>query len=203
MNQQDLVLMPYAFSARTSVRKIDDGWAITTPTPVVLQLDPNTQEIWRDNERLLTIGEGRFLLPVGSHQVRVSHRGLRPFQTDILETRLLSITGDLLSEKGSPRSVEFRYRSENRCIVTLVKEPFALFIDGQETGFTALKGNGRYGLILPPGEHTALVVAQSNVSYGVDLTSFWSSSLIVVFGIISGGVLLLFYGFVRIRYRSH
>ena len=202
MNQQDLVLMPYAFSARTSVRKIDDGWAITTPTPVVLQLDPKTQEIWRDNERLLTIGEGRFLLPVGSYQVRVSHRGLRPFQTDILETRLLSITGDLLSEKDSPRSVEFRYRSENRCIVTLVKEPFALFIDGQETGFTALKGNGRYGLILPPGEHTALVVAQSNVSYGVDLTSFWSSSLIVVFGIISGGVLLLFYGFVRIRYRS-
>jgi hypothetical protein len=155
-----------------------------------------------NDRRILTIGGGRFILPVGTHRVSVPPKSLKPFQTDILETRILSITGDLLSEKNSPRSVELRYRSATRCIVTLVKEPFALFIDGHEKSFTALKGNGRYGLLLPPGEHTVLVVAQSNVSYGVDITSFWSSSLIVFFGIVSGGVLLLFYGYIRIRFRA-
>jgi uncharacterized protein YdaL len=201
MNPQDLVLLPYAYSARTKVKKVNDGWEISTPTPVVLQLASKTQEIWQDDKRVLTIGEGKFLLPIGSYHVRVPPPSLRPFQTDILETRILSITGDLLSEKSSKRSVEFQYRSENRCIVTLVKEPFALFVDGHETEFKALKGNGRYALMLPPGEHGVLIVAQSNVSYGVVLASFWSSSLLVVFGILSGGLLLLFYIFIRIRYR--
>lgn len=202
MNQQDLALLPYAYSARTSVKRGDGEWEIATPTTVVLQFDPKTQEVLVNDRRILTIGGGRFILPVGTHRVSVPPKSLKPFQTDILETRILSITGDLLSEKNSPRSVELRYRSATRCIVTLVKEPFALFIDGHEKSFTALKGNGRYGLLLPPGEHTVLVVAQSNVSYGVDITSFWSSSLIVFFGIVSGGVLLLFYGYIRIRFRA-
>jgi len=184
------------------LRRIQDGWEVVTPVPIVLQLASGTMEILRNGERQLSIGDGKFLLPTGSYRVTLVPEGVRPFQVDILETRILSITGDLLSEKSSQRSVEFRYRSENRCIVTLTKEPFAVFVDGTETAFRALKGDGRFALMLPPGEHTILVVAQSSVSYGVDLTSFWSSSLIVVFGVLAGGILIVFYLIVRIRYRS-
>jgi len=202
INPQDLAHIPYAYSSRTAIKKVDEGWTIVTPTPVVLQLSPETREITLNKKRIFTIGNGRFLLPIGSYYIQTVPRSFTPFQSDILKTRIRSITGDLLSEESSQRSVKFRYRSQNRCIVTLVKEPFALFIDGQETRFKALKGNGRYSLILPNGEHEVLLVAQSGMSYGVDITSLWSSSIIVIFGIISGGMLILFYGFVRVRHRS-
>lgn len=200
INPQDLSLLPYAYSAGTEIKKVDNRWIINAPTPVVLQLDPEVKEIKKNGRQVLSIGEGKFLLPRGSYQVTIPQRSLKPFQTDILKTRILSITGELLSEKSSQRSVEFKYRSENRCIVTFPREPFAVFLDNQETHFKALKGNGRYALILPSGEHHVLVVAQSDVSYGVDITSLWSSSLIVLFGIAAGGLLIIFYGFVRIKY---
>ena len=202
VNPQDLVLLTSAYASQVRLGRIQDGWEVVTPVPIVLQLASGTMEILRNGERQLSIGDGKFLLPTGSYRVTLVPEGVRPFQVDILETRILSITGDLLSEKSSQRSVEFRYRSENRCIVTLTKEPFAVFVDGTETAFRALKGDGRFALMLPPGEHTILVVAQSSVSYGVDLTSFWSSSLIVVFGVLAGGILIVFYLIVRIRYRS-
>jgi hypothetical protein len=41
-------------------------------------------------------------------------------------------------------------------------------------------------------------VLETTVSYGVDITSFWSSWLIVGFGMISGTALLTFYTMVRI-----
>lgn len=202
VNPQDLSLLPYAYAARTSVRKVEDGWEVNTATPIVLQLAAATQEIWRGDERMVSIGDGKFLLPIGSYRVREVPSGVSPFQPDILETRILSITGELLSARSSQRSVELRYRSDTRCIVTLTKEPYALFVDGRESSFKALKGDGRYALVLPPGEHTVLIVAQSTVSYGVDFTSFWSSSIIVMFGLVSGGLLLILYLVVRMRYRS-
>lgn len=202
MNAQDISYLANAYSARSNVLKAGNGWTIDTPTTLVLQLSSDINEIWRNDKPVLSIGDGRFLLPVGSYHIRVSPESIKAFEPDILKTRLLSITGDLLSLKSSQRSVTFKYKSDSRCIVTLVKKPYALFIDGHETDFTPLEGNGRFALMLPPGKHEAVIVAQSTVSYNVDITSFWSSSIIVLFGIVAGGLLLIFYISVRIRQRS-
>jgi uncharacterized protein YdaL len=202
INQQDLAFMPSAYAARTRLTRVEDGWAIDTPTPIVLQLAADVQDIWLDNQRVQTIGGGRFLLPVGAYTVLEVEPTLQALQPGVPESHLLSITGDLLSERSSQRSVNFGYRSENRCIVTLAREPFALFIDGRETAFEALKGNGREALILPPGEHSVLLVTQSTVSYGVDITSFWSSYVIAIFGALSVGLLAALYLLVRLRPRA-
>lgn len=201
INQQDLTFLPSAYAARTRVTRVGDGWAIETPTPIVLQLASDAREVVRDGQRARTIGGGRFLLPEGSYTVTEVQPTLTGMQASVPESHLLSITGDLLSQKSSQRSVTFSYRSSNRCVVTLAREPFALFIDGHETPFEALKGNGCEALILPPGEHTALIVTQSTVSYGVDITSLWSSSLIAVFGVVSVGLLAALYLIVRLRPR--
>ena len=199
INQQDLPFLPSAYAARTRVKRVEDGWAIDTPTPIVLQLATDTQEIWRDNQRVRTVGRGRFLLPAGSYTVLEVEPTLQALQPGVPDSHLLSITGDLLFQKSSQRSVTFGYRSANRCIATLARQPFALFVDGRETAFTALKGAGREALILPPGEHTVLLVTQSGVSYGVDITSFWSSYVIAIFGALAVGLLVSLYLIVRVR----
>jgi uncharacterized protein YdaL len=202
INQQDLTFMPSAYAARTRISRVENGWAIDTPTPIVLQLAADIQNIWLDNQRVQTIGGGRFLLPVGAYTVLEIEPTLQALQPGVPESHLLSITGDLLFEKSSQRSVNFGYRSENRCLVTLARQPFALFIDGRDTTFEALKGNGRDALLLPPGEHSVLLVTQSTVSYGVDITSFWSSYLIAIFGVLSVGLLGALYLLVRLRPRA-
>lgn len=199
VNQQDLPFLPSAYAARSKVKRVEDGWAIDTPTPIVLQLASDAQEIWRDNQRVRTIGRGRFLLPAGSYTVLEVEPTLQALQPGVPDSHLLSITGDLLFQKSSQRSVTFGYRSENRCIATLARQPFALFIDGHETAFAALEGSGRDALILPPGEHTVLLVTQSGVSYGVNITSFWSSYVIVIFGALAVGLLVSLYLIVRVR----
>ncbi len=74
-----------------------------------------------------------------------------------------------------------------------------MIIDGKPYAPKVLKGNEHYGVILPSGEHKVLVVLESQIAYSVDLTSLWSSSIIVFFGLISGGMLIAFYVMVRIR----
>ena len=202
INQQDLALLPAAYAARTKVTRLEEGWGVKTPTPIVLQLASGVEEIWRDNQRLHTLGGGRFLLPVGSYTILEVQPTLQALQPGPPDSHLLSLTGDLLFQKSSQRSVTFGYRSDNRCIATLTRQPFALFVDGRETSFEALKGSGMEALILPPGEHSVLLVTQSPVSYGVDLTSFWSSYVIAIFGALSFGLLASLYLIVRVRPRS-
>ena len=57
-------------------------------------------------------------------------------------------------------------------------------------------------MFLPEGTHQVRVMTKSTVSYGIDLTSLWSSSLIVVFGVIAVGLLSLFYVIVRMQGRG-
>ncbi len=202
INQQDLALLPAAYAARTSVARVEDGWAVKTPTPIVLQLASDVQEVWRDNQKVRTLGGGRFLLPVGSYTVLEVQPTLQALQPGPPDSHLVSLTGDLLFQKSSQRSVTFGYRSETRCIATLTRQPFALFVDGRETAFDALHGNGQDALLLPAGEHSVLLVTQSPVSYGVDLTSFWSSYVIAIFGALSVGLLASLYLIVRVRPRA-
>ena len=200
VNQQDFAFLASAYAARSTVSRLDDGWAVNTPTTLVLQMASDTQEVLRDDERMHSLGGGRFLLPVGSYAVRSAPQ-LGPIRPEELESHLLSITGELLTQRSSLRSVDFSYRSEGRCIVTLSRLPLALFTDRRETMFDAKKGNGRWALILPPGEHSVLVVTESTMNLGVDLTSFWSSYLIALFAAVSSGLLLLLYVVVRVRRR--
>ena len=44
-----------------------------------------------------------------------------------------------------------------------------------------------------------LLVTQSGVSYGVNITSFWSSYVIEIFGALAVGLLVSLYLIVRVR----
>ena len=199
VNQQDLPSFNAAYASGASVERTEDGWGIRAPFPVVVQLSGDAQEAWVDDQRVYSIGGGRFLVPEGQHRVRPAASGLQALQPERLHARMLSFTGGLRSLRSSPRSVDFSYHSATRAVATFDKEPIALFVDKVEMACTPLKGTGRFALMLPAGEHEALVVTQSTVLYSVDFTSAWSSYLIAVFGTVSGALLLGLYLAVRVR----
>ncbi|MGE5235600.1 MAG: DUF2334 domain-containing protein [Acidobacteriota bacterium] len=202
INQQDLALLPYALAARAQVKADHGGWTVSSPDGVVLELTTGTNEVRIDGRHAHSIGGSRFLLPAGIHSVDLVPASLDALTPEILETRLGSITGELTFQRSAQRSVQFGYRSQARCIATFARQPYALLVDGREVPCHPLKGDGRFSLMLPAGTHTALVVTESSVSYGVDITSYWSSFLIAAFGVISSSLLVLLYLTVRIRRRA-
>jgi len=199
VNPQDIPSFNAAYASGASVKRAEDGWTVGAPFPVVVQLRDDAQEAWLDDQRVYSIGAGRFLVPEGQHRVRPVAGTLQALQPERLHARMLSFTGGLRSLRSSPRSVDFSYASVTRAVATFDKEPIALFVDKVETACAPMKGAGRFALLLPPGEHEVLVVTQSTVLYSVDFTSAWSSYLIAVFGALSGTLLLGLYLAVRVR----
>ncbi len=201
VNPQDIKFFPYAMASQAHVQRRSNGWSVDTPSPLSLELPGDIKEIFLDGKLSPALPDGNFSVPSGRHEIEVPERTMNPFPAGLVETRVLSITGDLKDEIPINRGVEFRYSAKMRCAATFNREPYVVFLDGEQFAVNALKGNDCYGVVLPPGDHKVLVISQSGVSYGIDLTSWWSSSLIVVFGFLSGGILLVFYFLVRVRRR--
>ena len=66
------------------------------------------------------------------------------------------------------------------------REPHAITVDGAPHAFTVMKGNDGYAVFLPAGAHRVEMVAGDAFSYGINLTSFWSSTAIAWFGRLVG-----------------
>ncbi len=199
---QDLRLFPYALAANVKQQRTPSGWEVESPHSISIELGKEDEQILLDGEKQFSIGSGRFAIPVGEHVIDLRKKTAAPFDVSSLTARLLSISGELLELQTSQRSVQFIYTSQTRCAVTFNRAPYAMLLDGAEFEFQAAKGFGRFGVLLPPGKHEVLVVGESRVSYGVDITSLWSSSIIVIFGFVSGGVLLIFYALVRAQRKN-
>jgi uncharacterized protein YdaL len=200
VSPQDMPLLAFAAASSVEVERHEDGFKVSSPHTTTLQLGGGRRVITIDDAPC-TAADGHFLIPAGEHVVRTDVPDKNMFSTTILHSSLSSITGKLLYQKGNERSIEFGYESAPRCLVSLTKSPVELYVDGAPTPLHAMKGSSRFSLVLPPGKHDVRVVTMSTISYGVDITSLWSSSFIVLFGFISVGTLMVFYTVVRVRGR--
>jgi hypothetical protein len=99
------------------------------------------------------------------------------------------------------RSVAFRYESAGRCIVMVNGEPHEVRVDGERMTFYSVEGNDGYSLFLPPGSHRVEIVTGDAFSYGINITSFWSSNAIALFGVAAVLLLLAMYAVVRLQRR--
>ncbi|MBL0173828.1 MAG: DUF2334 domain-containing protein [Ignavibacteria bacterium] len=201
VNPQDFPLLAYALAGSAVLERIPDGYRVVSQYGVTLHLGEEYPIIRVDGTTRTGTADGRYLIPAGAHTITIRPDENRLFRSDFLHATLLSITGTLLSITEGERSVDFRYSAPGRCLVTLNKSPMALYVDGFERPLQVMKGSDRYGMFLPEGTHQVRVMTKSTVSYGIDLTSLWSSSLIVVFGVIAVGLLSLFYVIVRMQGR--
>ncbi|HTK81422.1 MAG TPA: polysaccharide deacetylase family protein [Bacteroidota bacterium] len=199
---QDLRMMPYAASASAEFQKIAGGWQISAPFPVLLALPNRFQSLVTGTGQRIFSDDGRFFLPAGDHILFEERQSVGPFLTQPSFGRLLSFTGKISSLSTSSRTIELSYESAQRCIASFSHRPYAFILDRNEVTMETLQGYRRFSVMLPPGDHDLIVILESNASYGVDLTSFWSSWLILGFGIVSCALLLSFYGIVRLTRTS-
>jgi uncharacterized protein YdaL len=195
---QDLRRFPYAASARATIDWDNEhGWNIATPFPVVLQLPKNVSTLLLSPGGTIFSDNGEFLLPAGAYKAEPKVQSPTEIGDMPVGGVLLSLTGDLMSVSTSTTNVTFAYKSRRRCIASFNHPPYSIIIDGRETSIQAVEGFRRFSVMLPQGDHHVTAILETKVSYGVDLTSFWSSWVIVIFGVLAGAALLTFYLLVR------
>ncbi len=189
VNPQDLKFFPFALASDVTYRRTGHGYEVSSPYSFTLKLPPEVKAIRVDGHLLSPSRENVFLIPAGTHAIEAGEDQSPAFSTHELDARILSISANLLSVEQGIRTMSFTYEADTRVLVALNREATALSIDGSASPFTALRGNDCFTVMLPPGRHNVHVILGDVVSYGVSITSFWSSNAIAVFG--SFAVLLL------------
>jgi len=196
---QDLADFPYAIASQANMEVIDGGYKIDAPYSTTIRLNSDLKYVQVDGATVFPYQPGYFAIPAGEHLVKIDEAQVNPFQDEMMASHIEAASCNLLTEKTFERGVEFTYDSPTRCAVSFGKIPFAVFVDDHETSFSVEREEQHYGIILPPGQHKVLVILENAVSYGIDVTSLWSSALIAMFGTFSGGILVVLYVVFKVR----
>jgi hypothetical protein len=133
--------------------------------------------------------------------VNVNPAASGAFSTSQLQPRILSSTADLTSLSYGMRNARFAYESDQRMLVSFSNEPTQVIVDGQRHDITLMKGNDCYTVLLPPGKHEVNVITGNTFSYGVNVTSLWSTTAIAMFGFLAVVLLVGMYFALRILHR--
>jgi hypothetical protein len=182
VNPQDLMFFPYAFATGVQYKPTDDGYAISTPCAVVIKLPPETKEIRLDGTPLSPSRENLYFIPAGDHVVRLGADPAGAFSPHALDTKILSMTGNILAVAYGLRSINAEYQSASRTLMSLNREPTTVRVDGENYAFSFMKGNDCYSLFLPEGRHRVEIIAGDVFTYGINLTSFWYSTAVAFLG---------------------
>jgi hypothetical protein len=138
-------------------------------------------------------GENEILLPGGEHEISPAASRFRLVDRSILDLRMLRFVGTLNSLTPTNRGLEFTYDSSSRAMALFNREPFQLRVDGNFYNEAPVAYYGHWSLRLPRGRHRVEVVADSTALVILDTTSLYSSSLIVIFGAVATGLMILLY----------
>lgn len=182
VNPQDLMFFPYAFASRVQYKPTDAGYTISTPYSVVINLPPDTKEIRLDDKPLSPSRENLYFIPAGDHVVSLGADPAGAFSPHALDTKILSMTGSILSVAYGLRSIDAEYESASRTLMSVNREPTTVRVDGENYSFSFMKGNDCYSLFLPEGRHRVEIVAGDVFTYGINLTSFWYSTAVAFLG---------------------
>lgn len=196
---QDLENLPYALAATAELEIIPEGYKIKADYATTLRLDERVRQVSLDGRTIYPCRKGSFLIPAGEHFVKIREATVNLFNNEPGHSHIAAASCNILSERALQRGVEFTYESATRCAVSFNKVPFGVLIDGQEASFTVVREEQNYGMLLPPGTHKVFVILENTVSYGIDLTSLWSSELIAIFGIFAGSVLTVLFVLVKLK----
>ena len=190
VNPQDMLFLPYALASDVTYQFTESGYLITSPGSFVLKLPAETKEIRVDDMPRTAVRDNLFLIPAGTHRISVTPDATSSFSAHGLQGKIMSITGNLLDVTYGLRQMAFDYESGTRTLVSLTAEPTSVVLDGAPYETRPMKGNDCFSIFLPPGRHHVDLVTGDTFSFGINVTSFWSTTAIAVFG--SLAVLSLF-----------
>ncbi len=199
--EQDWDILPYAMADRADVRKDGSAWVIKAPYTVILELDDRTSKRWLDGKPWPCSDKGDAVIPSGEHRLTLAGSKRSWFDTSELETRLISISGELLGAQPHGRGLELEYSSPGRCAM-MFNNPFSrILIDGKPAPLPMLRGDSGYVVMAPPGQHRLTGISEATFGYAVRFASLILASLIVLFGLASSGLLALLFALTAIKRR--
>ncbi len=196
---QDVAEFSFAGAPQANLRVNNGGFTINAPYSTSLRLSEDVAEVSVNGRIIYPYQRGYFAIPAGEHFVKIVKANVNPFESGMMQSHIEAASCNILSERTFQRGVEFTYDSPGRCAVSFGKIPYAVLVDDRDISFNVAREEQHYGIILPPGQHKVLVVLESTVSYGIDMTSLWSSALIAIFGSIAGGILIILYFVLKVR----
>lgn len=202
VNPQDLPFFPNALASHVEYRHTSNGLEITSPYSCILELPSNIVNVDVDGATIMPYRNNRYFISPGQHVVGLHTKTMGTFSSEDLQTRLLSATGHISSITYGTRNIVLKYESPGRMLVSFSNVPTRITIDGTMIAADVMKGSDCYSIFLPPGDHLANILTGDQFSYGVSLTSFWSSTAIAIFGTLAVLFLVLMYITLKFLRRS-
>ena len=203
VNAQDLSFFPYAASIGIEYKVLDNGYEINSPNSFELKLPKNVKEISLDGNPISPFRDNMFPIPAGKHLIRFSDVTVTSFSTHELQAKILSFTGNLMSVAYGMKDIKFVYDSQTRTLLSLNREPTWVKVDRQDYKFSIMEGNDCFSLFLPPGNHFVEIGVGNSFSYGINLTSLWSSTGIAIFGTLAVSLLLCMFLLLKLIRRKY
>jgi uncharacterized protein YdaL len=185
VNPQDLIFFPYACAGSVLYAGKENLYTVHSPYSFTLKLPSEITLVSADDEHIPPTRDNRFLIPAGDHTLLLGSETSHELSTHQIEPRIMSITANLLTQWHDLRTIVFEYQSGGRALVSLNREPTAMQIDGRDQQFIPMKGNDCYSIFLPSGQHHIEVRVGDVFSYGINVTSFWSTVAITLFGLLA------------------
>ncbi|MCX6144769.1 MAG: hypothetical protein NTZ35_16305, partial [Ignavibacteriales bacterium] len=201
VNPQDLAFFANAASHGIRYHRTDDGYSFEAEHSFILRLPKEVPQILLDGMPITASRENLFFIAAGTHIVEVNPGATGAFSTSSLQPRILSSTHDISNLTYGMRNAKFSYEAEERMLVSFSNEPTQVLLDGQYYSFALMKGNDCYTIQLPPGKHEADVITGNSFSYGVNVTSLWSTTVIAIFGFLAVVLLAGMYLTMKILHR--
>ncbi|MDP4195622.1 MAG: DUF2334 domain-containing protein [Bacteroidota bacterium] len=202
INPQDMFFLPYALASRVEYHYTGEGYEVKSPYSFLFRLPKDIKEIILDGYPISPSRENSYLIPAGNHLIKLNKNITNTFSTHELQTRIMSFTANLQSVSYGMQDVKFAYEGNSRTLISLNREPTYVKVDGKEYYFSVMKGNDCYSIFLPAGKHYVDLTAGNAFSYGINLTSFWSSTGIALFGSIAVSMLVIMYFTLKVYKRK-
>ncbi|HTX19550.1 MAG TPA: DUF2334 domain-containing protein [Bacteroidota bacterium] len=193
VNPQDISFFANALAAKVEYRFNGNGYDVSSPYSFVCKMPKAVSQVNIDGSPLSPFRDNCYVIPAGSHELTLNRNPVNTFSTNELQAKIMSITGNLLSSAHGLRDITFEYESDQRTIASFNVAPSAVKVDHETYSFTVMKGNDCFSIFLPPGRHLVELVAGDQFSFGVNVTSLWSTTAIAIFGFIGVTSLFLMY----------
>ena len=201
VNAQDVPFLASAAAHDISYKRTGNAYTIEAKHSFILKLPKEIPQVLLDGMLVTSSRENLYFIPSGSHIVDVNLGASGAFSTSQLQPRIISASADVSALSYGMRTAAFTYDSGERFLVSFSNEPTKVELDGQHFNFTALKGNDCYTISFPPGKHDVSITTGDTFSYGVNVTSLWSTTAIAMFGFLAVVLLLGMYFVLKLLHR--
>jgi hypothetical protein len=197
-NPQDIAFFSYASSSPVKYKNNDESYDVESPYSFVIQLPKHIKIISVDNQTVVGYRDNKYIIPAGKHNIELHRTEIAGFSTAELQPQILSFTGNLTDITYGMQQLVFNYESSERSLVSLNRKPTSIKVDNINIDFEVLMGNDCFSVFLPSGKHTILITSGNSFSYGINLTSLWSSNAIALYGTIAIILLVIMYIFLKL-----